>query len=204
MTSGKEGAFSAARGDPMSASIRVNLLPTREIRELRRKRRVLLAGAAALLLAAGALAAGNLSQHRRGNALESDLAALRQKVAALRVRSRDVKILEETVKQARLKSRAVADWLERRAEHPRVLRGLSTAVPERLWLTRYAESGDATVLEGQAMDDDSIAGFLRALAGTFEARDLMEAGEATEGEGLRRFVVHGRNGLPPVPAPPRD
>ncbi len=177
--------------------IRVNLLPTRETRALRRKRRALVSGAAALLLTAAALAAGNFSQHRRGAALESDLAALRRRVAAMRVAVRDVKALDETVRRARLKNRAVTAWLDRRAEHPRVLRGLATAAPEKLWLTRYAESQGATVLEGQATDDESIARFLRGLSGTFEATALVEAGKAGEGEGRRRFVVHGRNGPPP-------
>ena len=201
MSGEKESTFSEAREDAMHM-IRVNLLPTREIRALRRKRRALVSGAAVLLLTAAALAAGNISQHRRGNALESDLAVLRQKVAAMRVAAKDVTALEEMVKQARLKNRAVTAWLERRAEHPRVLRGLATAAPEKLWLTRYAESEDATVLEGEAMDDESIARFLRGLSGTFETRNIVEAGQAAEGEGLRRFVVHGRNGLPPNAAPP--
>ncbi len=182
--------------------IRVNLLPTREIRALRRKRRALVSGAAALLLAAGALAAGNLSQHRRGSALESDLAALRRTVAAMRLAAKDVKALDETVRRARLKNRAVTVWLDRRSEHPRVLRGLAAAAPEKLWLTRYAESEDATILEGEAMDDESIARFLRGLSGTFATRNIVEAGKAAEGEGLRRFVVHGRNGLPPNVTPP--
>ena len=188
--------------------IRVNLLPIRQVRALRRRRRAVTAGAAALLLAAGALAAGNLSQWSRVNAVASDLVALRQRVAALRVEAAPVKALEETVGQARRTSRAVTAWLERPAEHPRVLRGLSAAAPDRLWLTRYTDSGQAAVLEGQATDDESIARFLRDLSGTFQARELMEAGRATgeaaERRGLRRFVVHARNGLPPDSAPPRE
>ena len=179
----------------MSADIRVNLLPTREVRAFRRKRRAVMAGAAALLLVAVALAAGNLRQWRQADALESELAALRQRVAAMREGAKDVKALEETVRRERRRSRAVAAWLERPAEHPRVLRGLSAAAPERLWLTRYAESADATVLEGRAADDESIALFLRGLSGTFETRDLMEAGKAAEGGEQRRFVIHGRNGV---------
>ena len=176
----------------MSAAIRVNLLPARPVRALRYKRRAVMAGAAVFLLAAGALAAGNVRQWRRADALESGLAAVRQRVAAMRGEARAVKELEETVGRERLRQGAVAAWLERQEDHPQVLRGLSAAAPERLWLTRYAESPDATLLEGRAVDDESVARFLRALSGTFERRDLMEAGKAAEGEGLRRFVVHAR------------
>ena len=190
----------------MSDALRINLLPTREIRALRRKRREVMAGAAALLLVAGALAAGNFRQWRRADALERDLAALRRTVAALRVETKAVAPLEETVKRERLRSRAVTAWLGSRNDHSRVLRGLSAAAPDKLWLTRYGESPDATVLEGRSVDDESIARFLRGLSGTFETPALMEAGK-TDGEGrdLRRFVIHGPSlrhpGLDPGSSP---
>ena len=175
----------------MSDVIRINLLPTREIRAFRRKRREVMAGAAVLLLVAGALAAGNFRQWRRADALERDLAALRQRAAAMRVETKAVKALEETVERERLRNRAVAAWLGSRDEQSRVLRGLSSAAPEKLWLTRYAESSDGTVLEGRSIDDESIARFLRGLSGTFETTALMEAGKAEgEGGGRRRFVIH--------------
>ena len=192
----------------MSDVIRINLLPTREIRALRRKRRAVVAGAAALLVVAGALAAVNLRQWRRADALERDLAALRQRVAAMRVETRAVKALEERVARERRRNRAVAAWLGSRGEHSRVLRGLSAAAPDRLWLMRYAESPDGTVLEGRSADDESIARFLRGLAGTFKRRDLMEVGKA-DGEpagrdGLRRFVIHARQRPAPDSALPRE
>lgn len=192
----------------MSDVIRINLLPTREIRALRRKRREVMAGAAALLLVAGALAAGNFRQWRQADVLERDLAALRQRAAAMRVETKAVKVLEQAVEREQLRNRAVAAWLESRTEHSRVLRGLSAAAPEKLWLTRYAESPDATVLEGRSAADESIARFLRGLSGTFETPALMEAGKA-HGEppgrgGLRSFVIHARNGPAPDSAPPRE
>lgn len=180
--------------------IRINLLPTREIRALRRRRRTIVVGSAALCMVVGALAAVNVSQLRRRSALEAELAEGRRVAGELRLRTGEVEELEEGIRRQREKNRAVREWLERRAQHPLILRALSAAAPDRLWLTRYAESRGAVTLEGRAMDDESIARFLRNLSDAFHARDLAEAGKAEGEDGVRRFVIRAAN-QPPDAAP---
>ena len=182
--------------------IRINLLPTREIRALRRKRRTLMAGIAALCLAASALAAINVSQLRRQTVLESELADRRRAAARLRLETGAVKELEERIQRQRRTNHAVRAWLQRRTQYPGVLRGLSGAAPERLWLTRYAESQGTTILEGRATDDESIARFLRSLSQVFNSRQLVEAGKVAGEHGFRRFVIHAGNDPPPNSVPP--
>lgn len=182
--------------------IRINLLATREIRALRRRRRTVMAGVVALCLAGIALAAVNLSQLHRRTALESDVAEQRRAASRLRARTEAVAELEERVRRQRRQNHAVTAWLQRRAQYPEVLRGLSGAAPDRLWLTRYAESQGTTVLEGRATDDESIARFLSALSPVFSHRQLVEAGKADGEDGFRRFVIHAGNSPPPGPAPP--
>ncbi|MCY4439672.1 MAG: PilN domain-containing protein [Deltaproteobacteria bacterium] len=182
--------------------IRINLLQTRETRALRRKHRTVMAGVAALCLAGMALAAVNIAQWRRQGALESGLAERRRVVAGLRLETAAVKELEERVRRQRQQDHAIKAWLQHRTRHPRVLRGLSAAAPEPLWLTRYAESQGTTILEGRATDDESIARFLRSLSRVFESRRLVDAGSANGEENLRRFVIHAEPGPPPNPVPP--
>ena len=182
--------------------IRINLLPTREIRALRRKRRTLMAGIAALCLAVSALAAINVSQLRRQTGLESELADRRRAAARLRLETGAVKELEERIQRQRRTNHAVRAWLQRRTQYPGVLRGLSGAAPERLWLTRYAESQGTTILEGRATDDESIARFLRSLSQVFNSRQLVEAGKVAGEHGFRRFVIHAGNDPPPNSVPP--
>ena len=182
--------------------IRINLLQTRETRALRRKHRTVMAGVAALCLAGMALAAVNIAQWRRQGALESGLAERRRVAAGLRLETAAVKELEERVRRQRQQHHAIKAWLQHRTRHPRVLRGLSAAAPEPLWLTRYAESQGTTILEGRATDDESIARFLRSLSRVFESRRLVDAGSANGEENLRRFAIHAEPGPPPNPVPP--
>ncbi len=185
-------------------TIRINLLPRREILEQGRKRRALMAGAATLCLAVGTLAAVNLSQHRRGTALESDLAERRRVTGELRLRAGTVKELEETIRRQRERNHAVDTWLRRGARHARVLRGLSDTAPKRLWLTRYTESGGVTTLEGGATGNEPIARFLRRLSPVVNDPRLVEAGAADGEEGVRRFVIKGGNGPRPNPVAPEE
>lgn len=192
--------------DAVPATIRINLLPTREIRAARRKRRIVIAGSALLCFAVGALAAFNIAQLRRQTASDSELTERRQLVAGLRLEAKAVKELEGRIRRQRQRNQAVETWLQRRARHSRVLRGLSTAAPERLWLTRYAESGGKTILEGRATDDDSITRFLRRLLPVVENPRLVEAGQVAGDSGLRRFVIHAGTRAPPdsIPAEKRQ
>ncbi len=186
------------------AMIRINLLPTREIHAARRKRRSVIAGAAVLCFTAGALAAVNISQLRRQKALDSELTERRQIAAGLRLETKAVKELEERIRRQRQRNHAVETWLQGRARHSPVLWGLSTAAPERLWLTRYAEADGKAILEGRAADDDSITRFLRQLVPVFRDPRLVEAGQAGGDNGLRRFVIHAGNRAPPVSVPAEE
>ncbi len=188
--------------DTVSTMIRINLLATRETRALRRRRRTVTAGVAVLCLAGVALAAVNLSQLYRQTALESGLAERRRAAARLRLKTEAVKELEERIRQQRRRNHAVMTWLQRGARYPEILRGLSGAAPDRLWLTRYAESQGTTVLEGRATDDESIARFLSGLSPVFNNRQLVEAGKEDGEDGFRRFVIHAGNSPPPGSVPP--
>ena len=183
---------------------RINLLPARERPARRRKRRRVFALAAAVLLTGTALGALNVAQYRHRSALEADLAASRTTAAALRRDAKAAGALEERIREQRRKNAAVAGWLEGRAQPAKALRGLSAAAPATLWLTRYAESDGAIVLEGQATDEASITRFLRNLPGGFAERQLVEAGKASGDQDFRRFVIRARATPLPDTAPPEE
>lgn len=181
-------------------TIRINLLPTRERRALRRKRRRILALAAALLLTGTALGTVNVAQCRHRSGMEAGLAASRATAAALRRDAKAASALEENIQEQRRKNAAVIEWLEGRTQPAKALRGLAAAAPTTLWWTRYAESDGTTVLEGQATDDASITRFLRHLPGDFVERQLVEAGKSSGDQDFRRFVIRARTTPLPDPA----
>ena len=184
--------------------IRINLLPTREIRALRRKRRTLMAGIAALCLAGSALAAVNVSQLRRQAGWSPNWPTGGEPRPGCGSRpgpSRSWKNGSSGNAGRTTPSRHGSNAGHR-------TRGCCAASrarrPDRLWLTRYAESQGTTILEGHATDDESIAQFLRSLSRVFNTRQLVEAGKVAGEHGLRRFVIHAGNDPAPNSVPPEQ
>ncbi|MFN8642991.1 MAG: PilN domain-containing protein [Candidatus Binatia bacterium] len=107
--------------------------------------------------------------------------------------------------------------LNRQAGRPaRVLDDLSLAAPENLWLIDFNEVGSNATFTGLALDNETIAKFMRQLQASpyFYGVDLAETSQqAPAGQGqaatpqFTRFIVKaaidyfGRGGKPPEPPP---
>jgi type IV pilus assembly protein PilN len=120
--------------------------------------------------------------------LEAALKALESKVGELTELERNRADLDE-----KLKTIAV---LEQRKVGPvRVLSDLADAAPEQVWLMEFTENGGAATVTGMALDNQTIATFMRNLAGSpfFTSVDLVETTQSEQdGVQLKRFVVRAR------------
>jgi len=110
---------------------------------------------------------------------ESELQSLKAKIGAID----NIKKLQEDVK----KKLDVLNKLRREKSGPASrLAALSDAVPEKLWLTRYAESGGNVSVSGVAVNEELIALFMRNLqaSGAFANVDL-QVSEQTDLSGMK-------------------
>jgi type IV pilus assembly protein PilN len=156
--------------------IRINLLSTREIEaEIGRRQDIVvtvlaLGGTVALCVAVF------LFQFFRTTMLQRELAALRTEMASMEGEAKEVNELQ--VKIASLKQKlAVIDDLSKKKVGPvRVMESLSASAPERLWLTEFKEAGGSLTVTGMAIDNQTIADFLKALQASkyFKEVELVE------------------------------
>ena len=110
---------------------------------------------------------------------ESELQSLKAKIGAID----NIKKLQEDVK----KKLDVLNKLRREKSGPASrLAALSDAVPEKLWLTRYAESGGNVSVSGVAVNEELIALFMKNLqaSGAFANVDL-QVSEQTDLSGMK-------------------
>lgn len=144
--------------------------------------------------------------------LETELKALESKVGELTELERNRTDLDEKLKTIAL--------LEQRKIGPvHVLSDLADAAPEQVWLLEFTENSGAATVTGMALDNQTIATFMRNLAGSrfFTQVDLVETTQSEQdGLQLKRFVVRARlsyagQSLAPknpgelkYPDPPRD
>lgn len=99
---------------------------------------------------------------------EQELAALKQKIGEID----NIKKFKEEVQ----KKLDILDQLRRNKTGPATrMSELSAAVPEKVWLTKYTESGDSISLGGIAFNEELIAELMRNLqaSGNFANVELL-------------------------------
>jgi type IV pilus assembly protein PilN len=152
--------------------IRINLLSTREIEaEIGRRQDIVvtvlaLGGTAALCVIVF------LFQFFRTTMLQRELAGLRAEMASMEDEAKEVNDLQ--IKIASLKQKlAVIDDLSKKKVGPvRVMESLSSSTPDRLWLTEFKEGGGSLTVTGMAIDNQTIADFLKALQASKYFKDV--------------------------------
>ena len=172
--------------------IRINLLPVKELEAESVRRRELTMGGSILGLAILLLGGVYFVQWREHTRLENELTDLRNEIQALNVKVKEVGELQNKIKDLRGKNKIFEDLSKKRVGPVRVLETLSVATPTSLWLTELRENGGNLVINGLAMDNQTIAEFMRALANSkyFNNVDLVEViQEKSATPALKRFSI---------------
>ena len=172
--------------------IRVNLLPVKQIRAKISRRRDLTIGGLVLGLTAAVIVGAHLYQSYRMSKLESEIATVRGEIKALDLRVKQFGELQKKVKEFESKHKIIADLNRRKIGPVRVMESLAAATPPTLWLTEFKETGGKLLLTGLALDNQTVADFLKALATFYYFRDveLVETTEAGPASGpLKKFSV---------------
>lgn len=172
--------------------IRINLLPTKERAQAASQRQE--ASLFALSLVGVLLVCGfvSVTQARRSASLTREIDTLQASLKALESRVKDVADLDRKRKDLDAKLKVIAELGKKRVGPAEVLRDLARSTPDRLWLTDFNEARGAATLTGQAVDNQTIAQFLRDLSGSayFTTVDLVETTQSDAGEvRLRKFIV---------------
>ena len=169
--------------------IRINLLAVKQLRAEVSRRRDLILGGIVLGVTALLLLGVYAYQFYRLSTLNAELVGLRGEVEALNVKVKQVGDLQNKIKEFTSKNKIIEDLEKKKVGPVRVMESLSAAAPPRLWLTEYKDSGGKLVMTGQAIDDQTVADFLKALAASSYFRDveLLELEVTQGGAGSARY-----------------
>ena len=147
---------------------RINLLPVRAAKKketVNQQVAVLLVstlGVAALLLAVYGMTVAKVKT------TEQEITNSQQEIDALKKKIGEIDNLKKL--QAEVKKKLdVLNQLRREKSGPASRMAiLSDIVPEKLWLTKYTESGGKVSISGVAFNEELIAAFMRSLQGSEE------------------------------------
>jgi type IV pilus assembly protein PilN len=175
--------------------IRINLLPVKQLKaEVSRRREVVLvvSSLATVLFALGSLYA---YQFRQVSLLEHELADLRAELQQFNVKAKDVADLQHRIQEFQGKHKVIEDINKKKSGPVRVMENLSAATPAALWLTQFKETGGDLTITGVAMDNQTIADFLKALGShaNFRGTELVETVQSDQAGVLqRRFLIRAK------------
>ncbi len=182
--------------------IRVNLLPVKELRAEVSRRRDLTVGGIVLGFAALVFIGLYLYQVYRLSQLHSELTSLRSEIQALNIKVKQVGELQNRIKEFTSKNKIIADLDGKKIGPVRVMETLSAATPSSLWLTEFKDTNGKLVINGLALDNQTIAEFLKALAAASYFRDveLVETTQPGPAVGpYKKFSIKTNLSYQPVP-----
>jgi type IV pilus assembly protein PilN len=199
--------------------IRLNLLPLKETERALGRRQQLSLIALGVSIALLIMIIPFLIQGRTLASLDGQIDELNREVQQYNSQVREVHELDHLKKEVQAKLNIIEDLNHKRVGPSRVLDDLSGATPENLWLIDFTENVGQATLTGLALDNETIARFMRQLQGSpyFYAVDLVETSKTTPqtspkpGAEAPPSFTHfsikasidyfGRHGKPPEPPP---
>jgi type IV pilus assembly protein PilN len=172
--------------------IRINLLPFKELEAEVSRRREITIGSVVLGSVVLLLAGAYLYQTYTLSRLESEQAALRSEIEALNLKVKEVGDLQSRIKDFKGKHKIIEELNRKKSGPVLVMESLSNSTPGSLWLTELRESAGGVTMNGLAVDNQTVADFMKALAASkyFTGVELIET---TEGAGptasLKKFSI---------------
>ena len=175
--------------------IRVNLLPIKALQAEVTRRREIIIGSSVLGSLAALLIGAHIYQAHQLSQLQNELSALRTELQALTLKVKEVGDLQNKIKDFRSKNKIIEDLNRKKSGPVLVMESLSSAVPASLWLTEFKETGGSLTMNGLAVDNQTIAEFMKAIAESKYFKDV-ELVETTQGAGpsaaLKKFALKTR------------
>ena len=175
--------------------IRINLLPIKQLQAEVTRRREIIIAAVVLGSLLVVLLGTYLYQWSQLSALENELAALRSELQALNAKVKEVADLQVKIKDLRGKQKIIEDLNGKKSGPVLVMASLSRATPASLWLTDLRESAGNVTMNGLAVDNETVADFMRSLAASkhFSNVELIESIEGPRAtSSLKKFSIKTR------------
>jgi type IV pilus assembly protein PilN len=172
--------------------IRINLLPVKALRAEVERRREIITGSTVLAAVVVLLGGMHGYQSYQLSQLQTELTTLRNELQALNVKIKEVGDLQIKIKDLRGKNKIIEDLNRKKSGPVLVMESLSNSTPGSLWLTDLRESGGNVTMNGLAVDNQTIADFLKSIAASKYFNNV-ELIETTQGAGpsasLKKFSI---------------
>lgn len=175
--------------------IRINLLPVRAAQKkekIRSQLSVLVLCIILVLLGCGALYFQKMSAVK---AMQAELTSINQKNNSLKKKIGQVKDFEQKKADLEKKLDILVTLKEDKAGPVHLLDELSSALPDKLWLTKFSEKSGNVTLDGIADSENTVAVFMESLDASpyYQNVELAVTERTTVGDNkMQKFTLNCR------------
>lgn len=180
--------------------IRINLLPTKEAQRALGRRQQMSVALLSVTVALLMMVIPYVLQGRQLGRVDRDIDQLRTEIVKFNEQAREVRDLDKKRIELQAKLKVIDDLKQKRVGPVRTLEDLSVATPEKLWLVDFNDVSGLATITGMALDNQTIATFMRHLQGSkyFYDVDLVETSQSeaarsgqSPGTGMifKKFIV---------------
>jgi type IV pilus assembly protein PilN len=143
--------------------IKINLLPVRAAKKKETERQQIFVVLSSLLLILLIALAVYAFFFISIGSTKDEIANSEQELAELKIKIGKIQDLEKLKADVTTKLDVLNQLRREKAGPVNRLLTISNSAPEKLWLTRYSESGSAVSVSGVAFNEELIAGFMRSI-----------------------------------------
>lgn len=185
--------------------IRINLLSVREAQAeagRRTETRLIVLGAALVVVL---LSFVEVWSRMRLGPVRTEHEKLQGELKTLEAKTAELSLLEKNRKELDAKLKTIETLQQKKVGPAKVLADLGDSAPDQVWLLEFTEDQGAATITGFALDNQTIASFMRKLSESkyFFDVDLQETTQSEkDGAQLKRFVVKARLSYTGTPLPP--
>jgi type IV pilus assembly protein PilN len=181
--------------------IKINLLPYREM--LKRQKAIiqLIVGGIVLILLLVVIVIADRAISARLVELENQISSTQKDIAALNKRTAEIYQFEKDQKEFQNKLDKIEQLNRGRKLPVRILDEVSKATPEKLWMTQLTRTDNSLVLNGIALDQETIVSFLHNLEKSdyFSDIRLIQTQQFShQNLKLQRFNIRANIQMPPT------
>jgi type IV pilus assembly protein PilN len=185
--------------------IRINLLPTSDVQRAADQRQQIATVGFLFAVAALVFIVLHSVQAARFATTQHHLTRVTDELQSIAGDFADVLKIQAQSKELEAKLKIISQLEARGAGPVRMMADLSSAVPDKLWLTEFTETNGTAKMTGFSVDEQTIADFLRRLSGSgyFKGVDLEETEQVTQdGVKQKKFTMKAQvNYAGPAPTP---
>jgi len=164
-------------------TIRINLLPHREMQRAQQQKAFVAMLVAALLAGLAVVGAGHMILTNKQEAQEARNALLRGEIAKLEAQMKEIAVLKDKTNSLLARKKVVEDLQSNRSESVRLFSEMARLIPDGLYLRSLKQTDKRLDLNGYTQSSARVSTYMRSLEGSdwFATPQLIEVKAASVG-----------------------